>query len=115
MGKGSNKPVTIDVEAVPWAPSATSPASASEAPRRLQPIADATTASAQDSVKPLQTPRIRVQKPKAPEVRCPVCQQPASRSRSVSMGPVQAFLCKDCGEVADGAVQVFTLLKRLAR
>lgn len=114
MGKGSKKPVTIDVEAVPWAPSATSPASASEAPRRLQPIVDAT-ASAQVSVKPLQTPRLRIQKPKAPEVRCPVCQQPASRSRSVSVGPVQAFLCQDCGEVADGAVQVFTLLKRFAR
>lgn len=114
MGKGSKKPVIIDVEAVPWAPSATSPASASEAPRRLQPIADATV-SAQDSVKAVPLPRIRVQKPKAPEVRCPVCQQPASRSRSVSVGPVQAFLCKDCGEVADGAVQVFTLLKRFAR
>ena len=114
MGKGSRKPVTIDVEAVPWVPSATSPASASEAPRRLEPIADAA-ANAQGSVKPLQTPRLRIQKPKAPEVRCPVCQQPASRSRSVSVGPVQAFLCKDCGEVADGAVQVFTLLKRFAR
>lgn len=114
MGKGSKKPVTIDVEAVPWVDSATSRTSGSEAPRRLQPIADAT-ASGQGSVKAPPLPRIRVQKPKAPEVRCPVCQKPASRSRRLSVGPVQAFLCQDCGEVADGAVQVFTLLKRFAR
>lgn len=114
MGRSSKKPVTIDVEAVPWEPSATSRASASEAPRRLQPIVDATE-SAQGSGKAAPLPRIHIKKPKPPEVRCPVCQQPASRSRSVSVGPVQAFLCRDCGEVADGAVQVFSLLKRFAR
>lgn len=115
MGKGSKRPVTIDVEAVPWAPSATSRASASEAPRRLQPIVDAT-GSAQGSVKPPTPPKpLRIQKPKPPELRCPVCQQPAVRSNRVNLGPVEAYLCEGCGDVADGAVQVFSLLKRFAR
>lgn len=48
-----------------------------------------------------------------PRLRCPVCQAPASPSRQIQMGPVYAYLCSDCGDVASGAMQVVNFFKML--
>jgi hypothetical protein len=43
---------------------------------------------------------------------CPVCLGPALPDNKVKVGPVHAFLCRNCGDFATGALQVVNFLKR---
>ena len=53
---------------------------------------------------------LRIHMPEA--LTCPVCLGPALPDNKVKVGPVHAFLCRNCGDFATGALQVVNFLKR---
>jgi len=62
--------------------------------------------------KPVKLPAggLRIHMPEA--LTCPVCLGPALPDNRVKVGPVHAYLCRNCGDFAAGALQVVNFLKR---